>query len=227
MELSVADVARLLKVNEQQVDEWIRHDRLPGYTVQDILRFNRDEVLEWAATHHVKVSLASGSELIPSPGIAQAIERGGIFYQVPGATREAVLHEVAQRLPLPPGSDRELFEHMLVAREIANPTGIGDGIAIPHVNTPLIIPGGRSTMSLAFLAQPVPWYAGDQQPVFCLFTLISPTVSEHLMRLAGLANLLQNREFIALLRERPAADVLLRRLREFERPEPPSGKEQP
>ncbi|HNV68898.1 MAG TPA: PTS sugar transporter subunit IIA [Candidatus Ozemobacteraceae bacterium] len=227
MELSVADVARLLKVNEQQVDDWIRHDRLPGYTVQDVLRFNRDEVLEWAATHHVKVSLASGGESLPSGGIVQALERGGVFFQVPGDTREAVLHEVAQRLPLPPGSDRELFEHMLVAREIANPTGIGDGIAIPHVNTPLIIPGGRSSISLLFLNHPVQWYAGDRQPVFCLFVLISPTVSEHLSRLASLANLLQIKEFIALLQKRPAIDELLTKLRGWERPEPVAGKEQP
>ena len=226
MELSVIDVARLLKVNEQQVDDWIRHDHLPGYSIQDVMRFNRDEVLEWAATHHVKVSLAADGEPLSAGSLSQALERGGVFHDVPGTTREEVLHQIAQRLILPPGSDRDLFEHMLIARETANPTGIGDGIAIPHVNTPLIIPGGRSTISLSFLTTPIPWYANDNQPVFCLFTLISPTVGEHLARLAGLANLLQDAEFVSFLKTRPATKVLLQRFREWEKREPDSGKEQ-
>lgn len=225
MELSATDVARLLKVDESQVDDWVRHDHLPGYIVQEVMRFNRDEVLEWAATHHVKVSVASGAETLPLGSLAQALERGGIFHDLPGSNREEVLREIAHRLPLPPDSDRELFEHMLVAREIANPTGVGDGIAIPHVNTPLIIPGGRSTVSLAFLASPAPWHAGDQKPVFCLFTLISPTVGEHLARLATLSNLLQSREFVALLHERPTGTILLQKIREWEKSELDTGKE--
>src|SRR5213076_3370625 len=42
-------------------------------------------------------------------------------------------------MPLPAQVDRELLLGMLLAREALQSTGIGDGIAIPHVRNPIVL----------------------------------------------------------------------------------------
>jgi mannitol/fructose-specific phosphotransferase system IIA component (Ntr-type) len=83
--------------------------------------------------------------------------------------------------------DREFLYKVLLARESLGSTGIGDGIAIPHVRNPIVLHLSRPIVTLCFLERPVDFGALDGQPVNTLFTLISPTVRAHLHLLSRLA----------------------------------------
>ena len=67
-----------------------------------------------------------------------------------------------------------------MARESLGSTGIGDGIAIPHVRNPIVMHIPRPTITLCFLEHPIDFGALDGQPVHTLFTIVSPTVRAHL-----------------------------------------------
>ena len=100
------------------------------------------------------------------------------------------------RLPLPEHVDKVALCDFLLAREALGTTAIGDGIAIPHVRNPIVIHGEeRPVMSLCFLREPVDFGALDGKPVFALFTLLCPTIREHLHLLSRLAFLLKDRTF--------------------------------
>ena len=91
--------------------------------------------------------------------------------------------------------DREFLLRVLLARENLQSTGIGDGIAIPHVRNPIVLHVARPMIALCFLEKPVDFGALDGKPVSVLFSLISPTVRAHLRMLSRLSFALSDAGF--------------------------------
>jgi PTS system nitrogen regulatory IIA component len=95
-------------------------------------------------------------------------------------------------------------------------TGIGDGIAIPHVRNPILLQVSEPRVTLCLLRDPVDFDAIDQEPVHALFTVVSSTVPAHLRTLARLGYALRDETLRKLLRERAGATDLLERIRHLE-----------
>jgi nitrogen PTS system EIIA component len=213
VELSVRDASRILGVPEKQIFRWIDEGALPAYRVDEQYRFNRAELLEWATSRKMTMSAdlfqapVGGNDALP--GLPGALEAGGIFHDVKGSDRESVLHSVVQLLKLPPNVDREFVFQTLLAREALGSTGMGDGIAIPHVRNPIVLHVLAPSIALCFLEQPVDFGAVDGQPVHTLFSLISPTVRTHLHLLSRLAYALQKPEFKSIIARRASREEIL------------------
>lgn len=103
--------------------------------------------------------------------------------------------------------DAEKLFSQLISRERLGSTGIGAGIAIPHCRFPT---QGKTLGALMTLDKPIDFDAVDSQPVDIIFAMLVPenAESEHLQTLAHLAELLQNNEFVASLREAKSSDEL-------------------
>src|SRR5438105_10358961 len=191
MQLSIRDLTKLLNVAESTVSRWIKQRGLPAHQVGGQYRVNRSELLEWATANNVKVSLELfdnlevDAEVVPT--LAEALEAGGIHYQLPDTTKVEALRSLVQILPLPDGLDRELLLRLFIAREALASTAVGDGIAIPHVRNPIVLHVVRPVVTLAFLSQPVDFGALDGKPVHVLFSIISPTNRSHLQLLSRLS----------------------------------------
>jgi PTS system nitrogen regulatory IIA component len=191
MQIDVREAARLLTISEKTVYRWVRRGMLPAYRIHGQYRFSRAELLEWATARRINVSPDITSDPGPSPAplptLEDAIRAGGIHYRVDGATREEVLARVVGLMQLPEEVDREFLLTVLLARESLGSTGIGDGIAIPHVRNPIVLHIPRPAITLCFLEHPIEFGAIDGAPVRTLFTLVSPTVRAHLHLLSRLA----------------------------------------
>ncbi len=234
MQLSVRDASRLLKVSERTIYRWISEGSIPSYRIQDQHRFNRVELLEWATSRRIPVSpeiFDEPAEEQATPSLCEALERGGIYYRVSGADKEAVLRSVVGMLHLPEEVDREFLFSVFMARERLGSTGIGDGIAVPHVRSPVVLHVTRPEMCLCFLEQPVDFGAIDGKPVTVLFALVSPTVRAHLQLLSRLAFVLQNANLRQVLGRQGSRDEILRTFAELEaglrKPAPAAGGSQP
>jgi nitrogen PTS system EIIA component len=212
MRVTVREAAGLLNAPEAQVYEWIESGDLPAHRINDQYRINRSELLEWATGRNIPVAPAlfhedEKDERIPS--VAGSLERGGIFHDVAGATREEVLRSIIALLKLEDEGDRETLLHLFLARDTGAVVPVGDGIAIPHVRNPIALSTDEPSLALCFLRQPVDFAAPDRQPVFALFFLVSPTTRSHLQMLAKIARLLRDPVFRAAIRGRaPAARLI-------------------
>jgi nitrogen PTS system EIIA component len=199
MQLGVKDAASLLNISEKTVYRWISQGFLPAYRVNDQYRFNRSELLEWATSRKINVSpdifREPTSNGVPIPGLVESIQNGGIFYRLEGDTKSSVLKSVVEHMRLPDGVDRDFLYRVLLAREELASTGIGDGIAIPHVRNPIVLHVSQPIVTLCFLEQPVEYGALDGKPVHALFGIISPTVRAHLYLLSRLSFALQDKDF--------------------------------
>ena len=220
MRLSVHDVAKLCKVTDKIVYRWVEEGGLPAHRIDEQYRFNRAEVLEWAMAQ--KINLAGDLFAEPENGrtalpcLAEAIKTGGVHYRVSGSDKGTVLKNVVDLLQLPEDTDRQFLLHVLLARESMGSTGIGEGIAIPHVRNPIVLAVPVASISVCFLEKPIDFGAVDGKPVHTLFTLISPTVRGHLHVLSRLMHVLRDEAMKECLRRQGSAEELLKHVKRIE-----------
>src|SRR5213596_1959036 len=220
MQLTVRDAASYLHVDETTVRRWIQRRGLPVHRVNERLYLNAIELWEWATENGIPVSrtLLEQAQRQPErvPPLSELLSAGGIHHDVGGKDKLGVLREIVQRLPLPAEIDRESLVTTLEAREAMGSTGIGDGIAIPHVRNPILLHVAAPFVTLCLLRHPVDFGAVDGQPVHALFTVISANVPGHLRILGQLGFALHDEELRRLLIHRAADAEILARVQAIE-----------
>lgn len=220
VQLTLRQAAGYLGVSESAARRWITERALPVHEVNERLYLNAIELWEWAVENGVTVSRSLLAHARRAPDevapISQLLRAGGIFYDIEATEKRDVLHAFVARLPLPPEQDRATLLSVLEAREAMGSTGIGDGIAIPHVRNPIVMHVAQPFVTLGLLRHPVEFDAIDDQPVHALFMVVSPTVPVHLRILAQLGFLLRDNVLRDLLRRRDPADEILGRIEMLE-----------
>jgi len=221
MQITLRQAATYLGVNESTLRRWIKDRGLPVHRVNERLHLNAIEVWEWAVEHGVPASRSLLEEARRSPEevppISQLLQTGGIHLKVEGEDKSEVLTAIVKRLPLSPEVDREFLLTVLDAREAMGSTGIGDGIAIPHVRNPILLHVDQPFVTLCLLRRPVEFGAIDGKPVHAVFLVVSPSVPAHLRMLAQLSFVLRDPGLRQLLQDRASPEVILQRIREVEK----------
>jgi PTS system nitrogen regulatory IIA component len=215
MQLTIREAASYLRVGEATVRRWIARRGLPVHRANERLYLNAIELWEWATENAIPVSrsLLEQAQRHPDrvPPLSELLAAGGIHHDVDGGNKSGVLREIVQRLPLPDEIDREFLATTLEAREAMGSTGIGDGIAIPHVRNPILLHVTAPFVNLCLLRDAVDFDAVDGKPVHALFTVVSANVPGHLRILGQLGFVLHDDDLRGLLvRRAPAADILAR-----------------
>jgi PTS system nitrogen regulatory IIA component len=225
MQIDVREAAELFAVSEKTIYRWIKAGSLPGYRIQGQYRFNREELLEWATSRSIPIDPALFAE--PPAGdpdaptapldLAAALEAGGIHRGVHGAGKAEVLAAVVALVPLPASVDREFLLHILLSRESLGSTGIGEGIAIPHVRNPIVLHVTMPTVTLCFLEHPIDFASLDGKPVHTLFTIVTPSIRSHLQLLSRLAHALRTPAFRETIGRQADTDAILAAAAEVDR----------
>ena len=215
MQLTLRQAAKYLGVSESTARRWIAERGLPVHEVSERLYLNAVELWEWAVEHgvHVSRSLLEHARRAPDtvPPMSQLLRAGGIFYDIDAKNKRELLRQFVARLPLPPEQDRATLLSVLEAREAMGSTGVGDGIAIPHVRNPIVLHVDQPFVTLCLLKHSVEFDAIDGQPVHTLFMVVSPTVPVHLRILAQLGFLLRDDLLRKMFKKHvPAEDIIAR-----------------
>lgn len=124
-------------------------------------------------------------------------------------TKETAIRELVDLLRFAGRlDDADAVEAAVWVREENGGTGIGDGLAIPHCQSPAV----RSpAIAVARFVEPVDWGAIDEAPVRLAILVVVPAGggSEHLRTIAALARRLMDEELRArLFGARDGADVV-------------------
>lgn len=227
MQVTVKAAAVMLGVSEKTVYRWIKQSVIPHYKINEQYRFNRTELLEWATARRLKVSPDIFSEESVSagshPSLLEAVRAGGIVYRLDGSGQAGVLRSIVDNLKLGDDVDRGFLYEVMLARETLGSTGVGNGIAIPHVRNPVVLHVDKPTVTICFLEHPIDFKAIDGKPVSILFTVISPTVSAHLHLLSRIGFVLHDPLFRAALSDHAARETILSHLARAEALIPEKG----
>jgi PTS system nitrogen regulatory IIA component len=134
-----------------------------------------------------------------------------IFVPLKATSKKHALQELANCASQKTGLDaREIF-NTLLQRERLGSTGLGRGIAVPHVK----MPGLRGIVCLfARLDEPVDYEAHDGEPVDLLFLLLAPehASGDHLKALASISRVVREPAILDALRNSDDIDELRRAL---------------
>ena len=128
------------------------------------------------------------------------ISKECIRTNVKAISKKRLLHDISNLAEDVLGvSSTELFSN-LQKREILGPTGIGNGVAIPHVKVK-----GLNKISGFFLIleKAVDFESADNQPVDLVFTLLAPennNGSDHLRALAKVSRCFKSKNTRSKLR---------------------------
>ncbi len=225
MDLKIEDVAQLLSVSESTIRRWVINGKIPAYRLNHQYRFNRNEVEDWMLKCKLKVAQIPAKkeeEQLPVfPGgmqhfsLYRAIHRGGVYRDIAGHSKEQIIRGTTPFIANTLNLDSEVLAELLVDREKLMATALNNGVAAPHARECLQqIP--FDLITVVFPYEPIDYGALDGTPVHTLFFLFASDDKIHLQLLAKLAHLSSNEEALELFKMRPAKNVLLEFIRDWE-----------
>lgn len=143
--------------------------------------------------------------------LGDILARNGVVPALRAQDKKQVLQALAQHAARLTGAPEHDIYTALLQRERLGSTGLGSGIAIPHVKL-----AGINTITCLFvrLSAPVPFESNDDQPVDLVFFLLAPEHAggDHLKALARISRLVREPATVELLRSAPDEATLHRAL---------------
>ena len=118
------------------------------------------------------------------------------------SSKKRLLHEIGDLVSGVYGLDTGIVVESLLARENLGPTGVGNGVALPHAH----IEGLEGVVgAFMLLDRPVDFDSVDRQPVDIAFALFAPLNAgvEHLKALALVSRTLREASIRAKIRSNP------------------------
>ncbi len=223
MELSVFELSKHLGVATNTIERWVRQGNLPVSKKGRNFRFRSSDLEKWAIKHNIKLSLLNKEkpkkEVQPVLSLSEAVQSGGVYYDIPGNDVESVLEAaIAEIVKIPEDFKIDLLER-LIERENALSTGIGNGFAIPHPREQLSYLE-NPIVCICFLKHPVDYNALDNKPVSTLFFILCPELKMHLHLLSSLSFCLKDNEFTAFLESKPDLDQLIEKIDALHKTDP-------
>jgi PTS system nitrogen regulatory IIA component len=222
MPLTINEVAARLKLPIETVHRWVRQGKIPMQRTGSTYTIRKEMLERWAKEHKLVISDQSEHTLDESPqepqfdSILLAMQRGGVFYDVEGNSRETALHSAVKRIPnVEPSQVVQIYDKLL-ERELLASTGIGHGIALPHPRSNLDIALALPQITTCFLNSKIAFDAIDGKPVIVLLVLLSHSTKQHLAMLSKLSYHLRDPEFRNHLLARPSQDEIFNKIKALE-----------
>ena len=123
------------------------------------------------------------------------------------SSKKRLMHDLGDLANHAYGLNSDVVLDALLAREALGPTGVGNGIALPHARLDGI---DEVVGAFVLLDKPIDFNAVDRQPVDIAFALFAPEDAgvDHLKALALVSRTLRNANVCAKLRANPNAATL-------------------
>jgi PTS system nitrogen regulatory IIA component len=149
-------------------------------------------------------------------GLADLVQRGGVYYNIPGDSPKEALTNIIETVQLPASIKRNLLLEAVLEREALMSTSVGRGIALPHPRNPIIAEPSEQFVAITFLSRPVDWNALDGKTVQIVMLIVSASAKLHLHTLSKINFLCHQEVFYALLDNRSAKEEIILMIKKAE-----------
>ena len=133
---------------------------------------------------------------------AKLLKPGAVKVLTSASSKKHLLHDIGELAHNAYGLKATAVVDALMTRESLGPTGVGQGVALPHAR----LEGLEDVLgAFVLLDKPIDFNAVDRQPVDIAFALFAPESAgvEHLKALALVSRTLRNASVCAKLRANP------------------------
>lgn len=201
--LTIEEVARYLRVSERTVYDWANKGSIPCGKLGTTWRFKREEVEKWVdeklsgnVQSHTPQNVAISDVLVPDR-----------IVQFDTNSKEEMLEELSRVLGESENvTDPEALQKEIFIREALMSTGIGFGIAVPHVRLDcvkdLVMAVGISQTDIS------DYMSLDERPVriVCMVAARSDQHAQYLKTLGLVSSILKSKDVRDALMEAPDAN---------------------
>ncbi len=217
--LTAKDVAAMLDIPLVKIQRWVHQGKIPCKFKDNAYFFKPNEIEEWARSHNFNICETEKEKKKTQEAdlnLYSSIKRAGISYQLEGDDIFSVMQKAVSLIDFPENVDRNLVLDEIIFREGIASTGIGKGVAIPHLKDVQHLKLEHPLIPVFFLENPIDFNSIDGKPVSVLFFLFCPTPEFHLKVLSRLSYCLHNEEFLELLHNRADQQHILAKIDELE-----------
>jgi PTS system nitrogen regulatory IIA component len=209
--MTVEEVASYLRVSERTVYEWAQRGEIPAGKIGTSWRFKRGEIERW-----VDRRLGGGRKSVPSQAFAvqDVLNRDRVTIMNETRKEPALKLMIDVLARSPKIRDRKELDRAIFEREDLMSTGIGFGVAVPHVRLASVT---DLTMALGVSRQDITDYESlDGKPVriICMVAAGQNQHAEYIRALAAVSSRLKDppvRESILTAETEDAAFDMLTR----------------
>jgi PTS system nitrogen regulatory IIA component len=196
MYLNIIQLAESFGVDENVVEGWVRKEGLPAIEDRDRLLFDRRQVVDWAAARGLAakagfLAVANSAKLAPRR-LEPLLRAGGIWRDVSSKSVGEVLETIVGRLPGATPPVRQLLTQRLRQPDGISWAAVGDGLALPHLRTPVALGREAGTFAILLLRDALAFHEPmpDAVPITRLLFFVAPSPRAHLELLSLLSSAL-------------------------------------
>ena len=217
MDLSIEEVSLLLQVSEDVIKKWLDDGKIPGYKLQNEIRFNREEIEDWVVRSHneVQIDTSEFNQGTQQFNLYRAIHKGHVIIDVEGSTKQALIQNTVTAIAKDLDVNPQGLTDMLIERENLMSTALNEGVALPHTRD-FLLSKAYDMVTLVFPKEPIEYGALDGKPVHSLFFLFACEGKRHLNLLAKIAFFCNQKQHIELLKQKPNKKELLHAIHTWE-----------
>lgn len=219
--LSAKEVAELLEIPLVKVQRWVHQGTIPCKFKGNEYFFKRNEIIDWAQSHNFTITennRESETKKIEDEiiSLSSSIKRGGVFHKLEGEDIFTVLRNAIQIIEFPVEANKDLILDEIIFRESIASTGIGKGVAIPHLKDVKHLELPYPIIPVFFLENAIDFNSIDGKPVYVLFFIFTPAPEMHLKILSRLSFCLHDQDFLSMLQSGAEDTRLLAKIEEIE-----------
>ena len=136
------------------------------------------------------------------------LSKSGISTKIKATNKKQLLQYIANMASEHVGVPAMNIAKSLQQREFLGPTGIGNGVAIPHIKIRRL---EKICGFFSSLENPIDFESADKQPVDLIFTILAPEINDgtdHLKALAMVSRFFNDKDIRSKLRSSENAESL-------------------
>jgi PTS system nitrogen regulatory IIA component len=207
--MTVEEVAEFVRVSERTVYDWAKKGEIPCGKLGSIWRFKRSDVTRWV---NEQLGTETKDFYTPPISLEKILSPQRILFEKETSKIQTLNRLVDTLAETPEIVDREELRKGIFHREELMSTGIGLGIAIPHVRLASI---RDVVMAVAICPSGVKEYESlDNLPVQLVFMIAAGATqhAEHIKLLSFITSRLKNKILLDSLLGAADAEVFYNRL---------------
>ena len=197
--MTLADVAKYLRVGERTVLKMVHNGELPGARIGNQWRFMSSMVDEWLRSKTAATRPSDLTRLIEVDDgevpLSRLVSESYILLDVQPGSPEDVLAQLSDvfvmRGDIDTGNQDKLIKELL-HREKIHSTAIGNGVAFPHLRSPENSPISGPLILFGKCPEGTDFGSPDGNPTILFFLIVTNSVVAHLRVLARLTHMVKN-----------------------------------
>ena len=217
--LTLNEVAAYLKVAEKTIHRMVKKGEIPCFKVASQWRFKKSGIDEWlrskmqtAPSDELTALLEDSPEMVP---FSRLTSPEMILENIKPGNKEEILRQLIQPLLKSGFLEKEdFFLKKLLDRENMISTGIGNGLALPHIRNPQENETTIPAVVIGRCGPGVDFNSLDGEKTHLFFLIFTNSIKVHLRLTSRINRILLNKELLESLKTTESNTEIFRMLTE-------------